>query len=260
MTSQQTTGFTIEPYPGLPLTVRDVGAGRPVVVLHGGGGPVTMTGVVDHFAATSRVLAPTHPGWDGTPRPEWFSGVGDLAETYLELLDDRDVSDVVVLGSSFGGWIASEMTVRDRGRRIGALIIVDAIGPRVEGHEVRIPTAPPGSPAPAAPAAPPTGQGSGAPEPPRGPSPEAIRTMLAYTGPSLSDPKLLHRLARVKVPALAVWGENDTVVTPDFGRAYAAAIPGARFELIRDAGHLPAREAPQATFAAIDAFLAAAGR
>ncbi|MER8153661.1 alpha/beta hydrolase [Streptomyces sp. NPDC094472] len=251
MTTHQTTGFTIEPYPGLPLTVRDVGAGRPVLVLHGGGGPASVTGIVDHFAATSRVLAPTHPGWEDTPRPEWFSDVGDLVETYLDLLDDRDLRDVLVVGVSFGGWIAAEMTVRDRARRIGGLVVMGAFGPHVEGHDLQFPTAPPG---------PPPGQGSGTPAPRRGPSPAALQAMVAYAGPTRSDPKLLHRLARVGVPALAVWGEKDTVVPPDYGRAYAAAIPGARFELIPGAGHIPTREAPEVTFAAIDAFSAAIGQ
>ncbi|MGW5690117.1 alpha/beta fold hydrolase [Streptomyces asiaticus] len=257
------TGFTVEPYPGLPLTVRDVGAGRPVLVLHGGAGPASVNGVVDHFAATSRVLAPTHPGWEDTPRPEWFASVGDLVETYLDLLDDRDLRDVLVLGSSFGGWIAAEMAVRDRGRRIGGLVVMGAFGPRLEGHEVRFSTPPPGPPpgegsGPGE--GPGPGQGSGASTPRRGPSPAALQALAAYAGPTKSDPKLLHRLARVTVPALAVWGENDTVVPPDYGRAYAAAIPGARFELIPGAGHLPTREAPEATFAAIDAFLGAAGQ
>ncbi|MEU8720319.1 alpha/beta hydrolase [Streptomyces antimycoticus] len=253
MTTHQTTGFTIEPYPGLPLTVRDAGAGRPVLVLHGGGGPASVTDIVDHFAATSRVLAPTHPGWEDTPRPEWFSDVGDLVETYLDLLDDRDLRDVLVIGVSFGGWIAAEMTVRDRARRVGGLVIMGAFGPHVEGHELRFPTAPPG---------PPPGQGSDAPAPAprRGPSPTALQALTAYAGPTRSDPKLLHRLARVSVPALAVWGEQDTVVPPDFGRAYAAAIPGARFELVPGAGHIPTREAPEVTFAAIDAFSATIGR
>ncbi|MFS7879414.1 alpha/beta fold hydrolase [Streptomyces asiaticus] len=275
------TEFTVEPYPGLPLTVRDVGAGRPVLVLHGGAGPASVSGVVDHFAATSRVLAPTHPGWEDTPRPEWFASVDDLVETYLDLLDDGDLRDVLVLGSSFGGWIAAEMAVRDRGRRIGGLVVMGAFGPRLEGHEVRFPTPPPGPPpgegsgpgegpgpregsgpgeGSGSTQGPGPGQGSGASTPRRGPSPAALQALAAYAGPTKSDPKLLHRLARVTVPALAVWGENDTVVPPDYGRAYAAAIPGARFELIPGAGHLPTREAPEATFAAIDAFLGAAGQ
>lgn len=49
---------------------------------------------------------------DDSPRPEWFSGVDDLAVTYLDLLEDRDLRDVVVLGSSFGGWVAAEAAIQ----------------------------------------------------------------------------------------------------------------------------------------------------
>ncbi|MFI0815251.1 alpha/beta fold hydrolase [Streptomyces sp. NPDC021098] len=225
------------PYPGLPLTLTDVGEGRPALLLHGGAGPASMTAFIDHLAPTHRVLAPTHPGWDDTPRPDWFAGVDALVETYLDLLDDLRLHDVLVVGSSFGGWLGTEMAIRDRGRRrVGQLVLVGAIGPEVPGHEVRTPPQTPGAP---------------------GPSPESIRTMLAYTGPAMTDPKLLHRLGRITVPTLAVWGEHDPVVTPDFGRAYAAAIPDARFELIPEAGHLPWREAPKAVFTTVDAFASA---
>jgi pimeloyl-ACP methyl ester carboxylesterase len=56
-----------------------------------------------------------------------------------------------------------------------------------------------------------------------------------------------------------LWGANDTVVGPDFGRAYAAAFPHVRFELIPGAGHLPIREEPEAVFALLDSFLTPQG-
>jgi len=47
-------------------------------------------------------------------------------------------------------------------------------------------------------------------------------------------------------PTLVLWGEADRIVDPDYGRAYADAIPGARFELLRWSGHLPQLETPHA--------------
>ncbi|HEV8191692.1 MAG TPA: hypothetical protein VGP82_09440, partial [Ktedonobacterales bacterium] len=44
------------------------------------------------------------------------------------------------------------------------------------------------------------------------------------------------------------------------GATYAGAFPNARFELIKDAGHLPQIEQPTATFAAIDAYMDAWGK
>lgn len=53
------------------------------------------------------------------------------------------------------------------------------------------------------------------------------------------DPALRGRLASVVVPTLVLWGESDRVVTPTYGRQLADAVPGARFELVPEAGHFP---------------------
>ena len=56
----------------VPLTADERGSGPAVVVLHGGAGPASVTGFADLLAGAtgSCVVVPTHPGFDGTPRPE----------------------------------------------------------------------------------------------------------------------------------------------------------------------------------------------
>src|SRR3954447_23170120 len=110
-----------------------------LLALHGGPGGRSVQPVVDRFAATYSVLAPTPAGWDGTTRPDWYEGVDDLAIEYLDLLEDRDLDDVALVASSFGGWIPAEMAVRDRGRRISALVLIDVIGPRIPGYPINMP-------------------------------------------------------------------------------------------------------------------------
>jgi 3-oxoadipate enol-lactonase len=56
----------------------------------------------------------------------------------------------------------------------------------------------------------------------------------------------LERLAAVRCPTLVLAGERDVGTTPEMGRAIAARIPGARFELIKDVAHLSAIEQPAA--------------
>ena len=56
------------------------------------------------------------------------------------------------------------------------------------------------------------------------------------------------------VPTLVVWGEADQMMTPAYGKQYAAAIPGAEFYLMRGAGHLPQIEAPEALLALFEQF------
>ena len=53
------------------------------------------------------------------------------------------------------------------------------------------------------------------------------------------NPKLKARLHRIRVPVLFLWGDADRFAPLDYGRAYSALIPGARFELIERAGHHP---------------------
>ena len=55
---------------------------------------------------------------------------------------------------------------------------------------------------------------------------------------------LMRWLHRINVPTLFVWGDKDQIVSADYGRAYAARIPGSRFELIAGAGHLAHVEQP----------------
>ncbi|WP_214317781.1 alpha/beta fold hydrolase [Nonomuraea sediminis] len=241
------------------LSLSEAGTGRPVLILHGGGGPATVAGLAAHLARTAHILTPTHPGWDGTHRPDWLTGIDDLALAYLHRLHDLRLRDVLVIGSSLGGWIAAEMSVRDTAGIITGLVLIDAVGVRVETEPItdffaldargvaeyawhdsaryyRDPAAMSADQLAIQ-------QGN-------------MATMRVLAGePYMHDPKLLRRLQRVDLPALLLWGESDRIVTPAYGAVYAAAFANGRLEVIPEAGHLPQLEQPEATFALIDAYL-----
>jgi pimeloyl-ACP methyl ester carboxylesterase len=61
-------------------------------------------------------------------------------------------------------------------------------------------------------------------------------------------------LARVDVPTLIVWGEHDPIGDPDVARALAAAIPGARLELLPTA-HMPWFAEPARTGELVETFV-----
>jgi pimeloyl-ACP methyl ester carboxylesterase len=73
--------------------------------------------------------------------------------------------------------------------------------------------------------------------------------------PYMYNPQLKHWLRRIRVSTLVLWGASDGIVLPSYGRAYSALIPGARFELIEEAGHYPEIERPEAFVARVAAFL-----
>jgi len=61
---------------------------------------------------------------------------------------------------------------------------------------------------------------------------------------------------RINVPAVCIVGENDGSTPPALVRSLADLIPGARYEIIRGAGHLPCVEQPAALADIIRTFAA----
>ena len=233
---------------GVDVSVSDRGDGQTFLLLHGGAGPQSVLGFADLLAGErpARVLVPTHPGFGGTPRPESLHTVRGIAAVYVALLEELDLREVTVIGNSIGGWIAAEMALLGSDR-ISRTIIVDGVAIEVPGHPVadffnltfpqiaqlsyhdpeRFRIDPD--------ALPPAAKAEIA----------GNRTALAvYAGEQLVDPGLGDRLADISLPTLVLWGDSDGIATPDYGRALAAAIPGARFQVLPDTGHLPQLESP----------------
>jgi pimeloyl-ACP methyl ester carboxylesterase len=64
------------------------------------------------------------------------------------------------------------------------------------------------------------------------------------------------RYPEIKVPTLVLWGENDAWLDPDVGHRLASTIPGARLQLIPDAGHFAPEDQPGAVAAHLASFFA----
>ncbi len=220
---------------------------------------MTMVGLAAHLATTAHVITPTHPGWEGTERPESLSTVALLADAYVRYLDEHDVKDVLVIGSSIGGWLGAEIALRDTAHRVAGLVVINGLGVDIEGHPITNITG--FTPQELAKVAfhDPAKLGAGAPPP----TPERIAimrgnaaTLSVFAGETYGyDPTLLARLKGLRIPTLVLWGASDRVVTQEYGRSFAAAIPSAQFEVIAEAGHLPWIEQPAETFQVLDRFV-----
>jgi len=231
------------------ITVDECGKGRPFLLLHGGAGPGSLVAFAQLFAEAhpARVFTPTHPGFSGTARPNWLVGAALLAEIYTQLLDELDLREVTVVGTSLGGWITAEMALRGSDR-VGAVILIDAIGITVADHPVA------------------NVQSLTTDELNRRifHDPSKLRTTLLGTDPAAAAytrtvtpaagedrqtspalPPLLECLHQIKQPTLVLWGESDQIVDSTYGRAYAAAIPGAEFQLLTETGHNAFIESPE---------------
>ena len=73
-----------------------------------------------------------------------------------------------------------------------------------------------------------------------------------YAGDTgMMDPTLRERLSAATLPTRVIWGDHDRIADPDYGRAYARAIPDAEFVLLTETGHLPQLESPKRLIAAV---------
>ena len=73
----------------------------------------------------------------------------------------------------------------------------------------------------------------------------------------MDRPDQSETLRQAELPALVLCGREDVPCPVERHELMAGLIPGARLEIIEDAGHLPVLEQPEATNAALDRWLAA---
>jgi pimeloyl-ACP methyl ester carboxylesterase len=257
-----------EPDPAPPAATS--GAGTPLVLLHAFPLDGRMWAPqVEALAGTYQVIVPDLRGF-GAARDQAVeeAGMDLLADDLLRLLDDRGLDRVVLGGLSLGGYVALAF-LRRHADRVSGLVLLDTkasadgdqaradrlkMAERVlaEGNdfvpEVMLPKL--------------LGQTSREHRPEvvekvtaliREQTPEAIagaqRGMAARAATT-------DVLATIKVPTLVVTGEEDVVTGPEIGRDLAAGIPGARFLLVEEAGHLVNLEQPEIVNEALLDFLA----
>jgi pimeloyl-ACP methyl ester carboxylesterase len=235
---------------GLTLQVLQAGTGTPLVVLHHDIGNPGWLPFHEQLARSNLVVAPSHPGYDGSERPDWMRGVRDVAVLYQCLIRSLGLERPVLVGLGFGGWIAAEMATMAPDR-FARLVLVGAMGllpPEGEIFDqalvntqdyIRTGLRDPGVLASVYGDEPSTDQLE---------QWEINREMtfrIAWQ-PYMYSQTLPHLLPCVDVPALVIWGEDDRIVPRSAGERYTQLLPNARMEIIPDCGHFAALERPDA--------------
>jgi len=232
---------------GRPVVITQAGQGTPFVYLHSSlGESVRWLPFLETWSKRFRVLAPLHPGFGKSGGFDQIDTIEDMAFHYLELFDALGLDEVILGGSSLGGWIAAEFAVRWP-ERVKQLWLAGTPGLWVDEEPLpdlfRI-----------------VHDRTALREmlfhDPAGPMATMViseqsdeQTMLfAYQAMTVLarmvwdrpyDPKLAGRLHRIQCPTLLLWGANDKLVPPAYGRAYQKHIPQATLELIPGCGHMP---------------------
>ena len=116
--------------------VHDLGAGKPVLFIHGSGPGVSAWAnwrlVMPVLAKTRRVLAPDMVGFGFTERfapgtgPERYN-MDTWVRQALDLLDAQDIARADVVGNSFGGALALALAIRAP-QRVRRLVLMGSVG------------------------------------------------------------------------------------------------------------------------------------
>jgi pimeloyl-ACP methyl ester carboxylesterase len=250
------------PVGDIELEVIRRGKGRPVLLLHGMQNVDPNAPFLDLLGAQAEIIAPSHPGFGQSARPDDFDTVYDLVHLYLDVLDNSPYERVDLVGLSFGGWLAAEIAVKSC-HRIDHLVLVDAFGIKLSDRETPdildvFNTSPQE-----------VQRRSWHDHQTWAPNYDAMSDealvvrarnweALCLYGwhPYMYNPQLKRWLRRISRPTLVLWGASDGIVAPAYGQAYSDSIPKSRFDLIEKAGHHPEIEQPEAFADRVATFLA----
>ena len=253
---------------GVSLAVEVRGEGPAILFVHGY--PMDRTvwrHQIDHLEGFRRI-APDLRGMGQSDAPDLGYGMGFYAADLAALLDALGADEVVLCGISMGGYVIFEFLRRWRSR-VRGLVLVDtrADADTPEGRRARDAAASMAREGGAAAVA------------------EAMLPKLLAPATMAASPPVVDRLRRMMtatpvaglvgalaamrdrpdstpllatlagIPTLVVVGAADALLPPDGARRMADAIPGARFAVISDAGHVPPLERPEEMSAVLLRFL-----
>jgi pimeloyl-ACP methyl ester carboxylesterase len=249
----------------VPFRVHVKGEGPAVVFFHGPWG-LTWGPFLDALAEHFTVYAPEHPGTTpGLPDVIYeIDTLWDLVLCYDELLEQLRLPEVVLAGHSFGAMVACEVAAQ-RPSRARRLVLIDPIGlwrddapvtnwmlvgpqelpecvfRNVESAGAKALFTIPDDPEEGA----------------------LARTRLTWamgsTGkfiwpiPDKGLKKRIHRIAAT--PTLLVWGQDDRLVPRVYADEFARRLARTQTEIIKEAGHAPHLEQPDATARVVRSFL-----
>ncbi|HZA12516.1 alpha/beta fold hydrolase [Mycobacterium sp.] len=251
------------------IAYRDTGSGEVVLLIHGmAGSSETWRAIIPQLAKKHRVVAPDLLGHGRSDKPRSDYSLGAFAVWLRDLLDELGITRATIVGHSLGGGVAMQFVYQhpDYCQRL-VLISSGGLGPDV-GWALRLLSAPGAelvlpliAPRPvlavgnklrswftsAGIRSPRAGEiwnaySSFSDPQTRQAFLRTLRSVVDYRGQSVSALNRLHLSSGT--PALAIWGEQDSIIPVEHAHAAHAAREGSRLEVLPGVGHFPQVESP----------------
>jgi pimeloyl-ACP methyl ester carboxylesterase len=257
--------------PGRPkLEIQEAGSGPNLLFLHGAGG-VSWDGALGLLARSFRVLAPALPGFGKSPSEglELIDDQLELWQTGFDVMEALGLDRPLLVGESFGGWIAAEMAAL-RPKEVGKLAVLAPVGLwRDEApvtdlfglsigellpflfHDMSSPAAKGMSQL--------TTLMSDKDDRTQAQIDALIAIFLGFRTAAkflfpVPETGLERRLRRIRVPTLVLWGAQDRLIAPSYAEIFARQVKSAQVSMIERCGHLIMAEQPEACAKEIQRF------
>jgi pimeloyl-ACP methyl ester carboxylesterase len=114
------------------LYYQDEGSGPPLLLIHGfGASTYTWRHIAPELAKTHRVIAVDLKGFGQSDKPfDSHYSVLDQADLIAQLIEEKDLHDLTLVGHSFGGGVALFLALEADDRlqgRLSKLVLLDSI-------------------------------------------------------------------------------------------------------------------------------------
>jgi 2-hydroxy-6-oxonona-2,4-dienedioate hydrolase len=216
------------------------GSGRPLVLVHGFSGSASFEWgrVFDALATRFRVIAPQVIGFAPGEQPEIAYTTDALVSHLGGFFAALGLSDIVLLGESFGGWLAGSYAVRAAGLGLPPIAKLVVVGGPI--GQMRFPAQ--------------NVRGFFHDEVQR--EADAWMTdaifnanngtrMMIVRDSGLTKAELDEAAVEtIAVPVLLLWGDKDELIPLEIGERALGWIADARLTVFEDIGHIPSIECP----------------
>ena len=241
------------------------GSGPALVYLHPAGGlfwDEFLTRLTQHYTVYAPLLPGTSP--DDTFAIHQVDDIFDLVLAYEQALRALGLEGAPVVGQSFGGMLAAELSSCFP-RLFSKVVLLAPAGLWNEAHPTTLEfMSTPLEQQPSLLFYDPTAAGPRAMfSPPSSPE-QALDQAVAVTWTlgcvakflwPVPDRGLRKRLHRVTAPTLIMWGEDDRLIPVAYAEEFGRLVPHSRVEIVPDCGHIPQVEHTDHTYTTVTDFL-----
>ena len=222
---------------GFSIRYCEAGQGRPVVMLDRTGYRGTL--LHDALAEQYRVICLELPGTGDSPANAVSKSVGDLAATIAKAADAITTERYTLIGTSFGAHVALWQAIQSPDQ-VEALILVSSTAI----HPQEVPVGASAKDIHKLMFAHPENAEKQAPLPAEIFAKESELVGRLTSGDH--DAEVEARLGDIHCPTLAVFGQEDRLVSHEAPRVYREKIPNCNIALVYDAGHCIVGDRPEA--------------